>query len=278
MSHGPAVTNIIRQLAGEDSPRDESERDGSERDGSPHDAATERLIDDLREDVERYRLIVDSARDYAILTTDRDGRIESWSAGAAAVFGWTAAEAIGNDIGLTFVPEDRAIGAAADERRMALQAGVAPDVRWHVRKDERRVFIDGNTRPIRDNTGALRGFLKVGQDITRRRDLDDALRASEARYRTLVEHLKDYAIYLLDEQGRITEWTGGAEHVKGYTSEEVLGRHFSMFFTEEDIVAGEPEREHEEATETGRAEREGWRIRKGGERFWANEIATAVRN
>ena len=262
------MTNIIGQLASEDDPRDVGERE----------AATERLVDELREDVERYRLIVDSARDYAILTTDPEGRIESWSAGAAAVYGWTAAEVIGEHLAMTFLPEDRAQGAPEDELRVALQAGVAPDVRWHLRKDGRRVFIDGNTRPIRDNTGALRGFLKVGQDITRRRDLDEALRASESRYRTLVEHLTDYAIYLLDERGRITEWTTGAQHVKGYGADDVLGRHFSMFFTEEDILAGEPERELDEAAATGRAERIGWRVRQGGERFWANEIATAVRN
>ncbi|WP_284351419.1 PAS domain-containing sensor histidine kinase [Roseisolibacter agri] len=227
---------------------------------------------------EQYRLIVDGARDYAILTTDTEGRIATWSPGAEAVYGWTAREAVGQDSAMTFVPEDRAVGVPRLELEIARRDGMAPDVRWHQRRDGARVFIEGTTRALRDGEGALRGFLKVGQDVTQRRALDEALRASEARYRTLVENVRDYAIFLLDPAGIITEWTAGAERVKGYTAREVVGRHLALFYPPEDVAAGEVERELAEAAATGRAEREAWRVRKGGERFWVNEIATAIRD
>ena len=107
---------------------------------------------------------------------------------------------------------------------------------------------------------------------------EEALRASEERYRTLVENVADHAIFMLDAEGTITEWTEGARRVKGYSAEEVIGRHFSMFYTPEDVASGEPERLLEQAAREGRAEREAWRVRKDGARIWANEVVTAVRD
>ena len=232
----------------------------------------------LRTNEERYRLIVDGARDYAILTIDGEGRIESWSPGAEAAFGWSTAEAMGQPFAMTFTPEDRAATVPEAELARARDEGVAPDVRWHLCRNGERVFIEGSTRAIRSEAGEVRGFLKIGQDVTRRRAQEEALRASEARYRTLVENVQDYAIFLLDPQGMVTEWTTGAVRVKGYTAAEVLGRHLAMFYTPEDQAAGKPEQELAEAKGTGRVEQEGWRVRKGGERFWANEIVTAARD
>ena len=232
----------------------------------------------LRESEERHRIIVEGARDYAILTTDTEGRITSWSPGAVTAYGWTAAEAVGRPSAITFTPEDQARGVPEAELANARDEGVSSDVRWHRRRDGAPVFIDGTTRALRDGAGRLRGFLKIGQDVTRRRQMERALRASETRYRTLIENVRDYAIFMLDVHGVITEWTSGAERVTGYRPDEVVGRHVALFYTPEDVAAGEPARELAEAAATGRAEREAWRVRKGGERFWANEIATAVRD
>ena len=103
-----------------------------------------------------------------------------------------------------------------------------------------------------------------------------ALRASEARVRTLVEHARDYAIFLLDAEGRVTEWPVGAERVQGYTAAEAIGLSLAAFYPLEDRLAGVPARHLAEAAATGHGEWEGWRVRKDGTRFWANEIATAV--
>jgi PAS domain S-box-containing protein len=140
----------------------------------------------LRESEERYRLIVESALDYAIFTTDPQGKITTWPAGSAAVFGWTAVEIVGQPGATLFTPEDRAKGEVEKELNTAREMGVAPDVKWHVRKDGSRVFMNGTTRALRDSNGDLRGFLKIGQDVTHQRQMEAALRESEERFRTLV--------------------------------------------------------------------------------------------
>ncbi|WP_210529586.1 PAS domain S-box protein [Rubellimicrobium arenae] len=137
----------------------------------------------FRRGEERFRAIVETARDYAIFAVDAAGRIEAWPTGAREVFGWSAEEAIGQPVDMTFTPEDRARGVPEAERSTARIAGAAPDVRWHLRKDGSRVFIDGVTRPLTGPDGAVTGFLKVGQDVTERRATEDALHESEARFR-----------------------------------------------------------------------------------------------
>jgi PAS domain S-box-containing protein len=105
-----------------------------------------------------------------------------------------------------------------------------------------------------------------------------ALRHSEERFRLLVDAVQDYAIFMLDVQGYVSSWNTGAERIKGYGFSEIIGKHFSIFYLEEDIRAGKPQRELEIAAKEGRLEDEGWRLRKDGSRFWANVIITAIRN
>jgi two-component system CheB/CheR fusion protein len=137
----------------------------------------------LRGSEERYRLIVERAADYAILTSDPDGRITSWSRGAEAIFGWSSTEALGQLTDMTFTAEDRAAGQPDKERAEARDKGSSPDVRWHLRRDGSRVFIDGVMRALDDGHGGLHGFLKLGQDVTQRRAGEEQLRESELRLR-----------------------------------------------------------------------------------------------
>lgn len=141
----------------------------------------------LRESEERFRLLVQNVRDYAIFTTDRDGLITSWPAGAAAVYGWSEAEMLGRSIDLTFLPEDVAEGVPAQERETAAREGLAPNVRWHLRKDGSRIFIDGSHQPLVGANGQIREFIKIGQDVTEVRRTQQALAEGEQRLRTLTE-------------------------------------------------------------------------------------------
>ena len=104
------------------------------------------------------------------------------------------------------------------------------------------------------------------------------LHGTEELFRLLVNGVKDYAIFMLDPAGQVVSWNTGAERIKGYCSEEILGRHFSCFYPSEDIESGKPTRELESAAASGRFEDEGWRVRKDGSRFWANVVISALRD
>jgi PAS domain S-box-containing protein len=225
------------------------------------------------EESARLRAIINAALDYAIFTMDTEGRVETWSPGAVAVFRWTADEMIGQHFAKTFTPEDRARDVPRLEMETAAARGSAPDVRWHARKGGARVFIDGTARALRDEQGALRGFLKIGQDVTQRRQMEQSLLESESRYRALVDNISDYAIFLVEPDGRVSEWTLGAHRIMGYEAKEAVGLSMATFYAGD---TGEVARTLEEARTVGRAERTGWRVRKGGERYYSNEIITAI--
>ncbi|HEU4559749.1 MAG TPA: PAS domain S-box protein [Longimicrobium sp.] len=230
----------------------------------------------LRDSEERHRLIVESARDYAILMAGTDRRITSWSPGAQAVYGWTAAEVLGRDFGFLFVPEDREAGAPEWELATARERGAAPDVRWHLCADGSRVFVEGTTRALRGADGALAGYLKIGQDVTSRRRVEDALRDGEERYRMIVEGARDYAILTVDPDGRITSWAPGAEAVYGWSADEVAGADVAMTFTPEDRAEGVPERERAVAREQGWAPDVRWHLRSDGARVFIDGITRAL--
>ncbi len=118
----------------------------------------------------------------------------------------------------------------------------------------------------------------MSPDPPGQRPPEDLLRQSEERYRLLVESVKDYAIYMLDPEGHVVTWNEGVQRIKGYSAEEILGRHFSVFYTPEDVAAGRPERALEAAARDGRFEDETWRVRKDGTRFWADVVVTALRD
>ena len=175
-------------------------------------------------------------------------------------------------------PRDRANGIPAAEQAAAARDGAAQDERWHIRKDGSRFYASGVLSRVLEADGRLIGFVKVMQDFTERRRTAEALARSEARYRLLVDSVKDYAIFMLDTDGRVLSWTAAATRLLGYREEEVIGTPFSVFFTEEDRAKGLPGEELAGALTTGRVVAAGWRVRKDGSLFWGEEAATLVRD
>jgi PAS domain S-box-containing protein len=223
-----------------------------------------------------YRLLVASIDEYAIFALDPDGYILSWNAGAQRLKGYKADEIIGKHFSIFYPPNQIERGFPNFELREAARVGRFEDEGLRVRKDGSRFWANVVITALRDPSGGLVGFAKVTRDLTERRRAEETLRLSEERFRLLVQGVKDYAIFMLDPGGYVATWNAGAERIKGYTDGEILGKHFSVFYTPEDLESGKPSRELEIATATGVYEEEGWRVRKDGSRFWANVVLTAL--
>ena len=224
-----------------------------------------------------HRLLVSSIDEYAIFALDSDGYILSWNAGAERLKGYAAEEIIGKHFSIFYPPAQIERGFPNFELREAARVGRFEDEGLRVRKDGTRFWANVVITALRGPAGELVGYGKVTRDLTERRRAEETLRLSEERFRLLVQGVKDYAIFMLDPRGYISTWNAGAERIKGYTDGEILGKHFSVFYTPEDLADGKPARELETATATGVYEEEGWRIRKDGSRFWANVVITALR-
>ena len=221
-----------------------------------------------------YRLLVDRVLDYAIFALDPQGYILSWNAGAERLKGYSASEIIGKHFSIFYPPEALAADRPGEELRIATETGSVEDEGWRIRKDGSRFWANVLITALRDDRGELVGFAKVTRDLTTRRSAEDALRQSEARFRLLIKSIQGYAVFMLDPTGHIATWNDGAERIKGFTEDEIVGKHFSVFYPPED--SDKPERELHVAKATGKSEEEGWRVRKDGSRFWASVIITAI--
>ncbi|HEX6007107.1 MAG TPA: PAS domain S-box protein, partial [Burkholderiales bacterium] len=236
---------------------------------------TEKL---LLESEERFRQMVASVVDYAIFMLDTDGRVASWNAGAARIKRYTAEEIIGRHFSCFYPAADVDSGKPWRHLEVAAAEGRVEDEGWRIRKDGSTYWASVVLTAVRDASGKLIGFSEVTRDLTDRLRAEEELRRGEARFGALVNSVVDYAIIMLDPDGRISSWNTGAEHTLGYSAEQIIGRHFSVFYYREDIERGKPQRELEDAISLGRHEDEGWRIRKDGSRFWANVVVAAIRD
>ncbi|CAN5478221.1 PAS domain-containing sensor histidine kinase [soil metagenome] len=221
-------------------------------------------------------MLVAGVTDYAIYLLSPEGFVNSWNAGAQRFKGYTADEILGRHFSNFYTPEDRRDGVPVRALQTARDTGKFEDEGWRVRKDGSRFWASVVIDAIRDEQGVLVGFAKITRDITERKRAQEALHASEERFRLLVQGVTDYAIYMLSPDGKISNWNAGAERIKGYTHAEVAGTHFSRFYTEEDRANGLPMRALAKALTEGRFESEGWRVRKDGSRFWAHVVIDPI--
>jgi len=224
----------------------------------------------------RYELLVASISDYAIYMLDPDGHISSWNSGAQRFNGFSEKEVLGTHFSRFHTQEDQGTGLAQRALATALREGRFECEGWRLRKDGSHFWASVVIDPIYTPDGEHVGFANVTRDITERKRVMEALRESEQRFRLLVQGVIDYAIYMLSPEGLITNWNLGAERIKGYTLDEVVGTHYRRFFTEEDKANGVPERALAIAAREGRYESEGWRVRKDGTRFWAHAVIDAL--
>ena len=226
----------------------------------------------------RYKLLVDAITDYAVYMLDPTGRVISWNAGAERFKGYRPEEIIGEHFSRFYTPEDREAGIPASALAQATREGRFDQEGWRVRKDGSRFWAHVVIDPIILPGGELVGFAKITRDLTERKAAEETLRRSEEQFRLLVEGVTDYAIYMLDPAGRVSSWNAGAQRIKGYGPDEIIGEHFSRFYTEEDRRAGMPETALRIAVAEGRFEKESWRLRKDGTHFWAHVIIDPIRD
>ena len=227
-------------------------------------------------DPDLYRIAVEQTKDYAVFLLDPAGRIMTWNLGAARIKGYSREEIIGRHFSTFYPREAIDRGWPAHELVVAAAEGRFEDEGWRIRKDGSRFWASVAISALRDVDGKLLGFAKITRDLTDRKRREDALRQSEERFRLLVDGVVDYAIFMLDQEGFVTSWNSGAQRIKGYSHAEIIGQHVSRFYTADDLDAGRPWEDLAAARRLGRAEQQGWRVKKDGERFWARAVLTAL--
>ncbi|CAN5476535.1 PAS domain-containing sensor histidine kinase [soil metagenome] len=235
------------------------------------------LLTDLAQ-AERIQFLIGAVKDYAIYLLDADGQVVTWNPGAERFKGYTADEIIGQHFSRFYTDEDRAAGMPAKALQTARDEGRFEAEGWRLRKDGTRFWTHVVIDPVIADNGDVIGFAKITRDVSERRARDKALRESEQRFQLLVQGVRDYAIYMLDPDGHVSNWNVGAQAIKGYTADEIVGQHFSVFYTTEDREAGKPAKALATARSKGKFEGEALRVRKNGEHFWASVLIDPIRD
>jgi len=246
----------------------------------------------LQEIASLQKAILNSAN-YAIISANVDGVITTFNATAEKWLGYSADEVIGKFAPPIWHDADeiaiharilsmelgRKIEPGMEVFTAKASRGQSEENEWtFIRKDGSRFPVWLSITALTDITGDITGYLGVISDITERKKTQETLRASEERFRLIVDGVKDYALLMLDPSGRIVSWNTGAERIKGYTADEIIGKHFSCFYLPDALAQGHPDKELRLAAREGRYAEEGWRLRKDGSRFLADVVITAIRD
>ncbi|WP_176055307.1 hybrid sensor histidine kinase/response regulator [Paraburkholderia caribensis] len=227
---------------------------------------------------EWLRLWAESTTDYSIFALALDGTIISWNRGGEAIQGYRPDEILGQHVRVLYTAEDQRAGVPELGLQRAREDGRHEMEGWRVRKDGSLFWANVIITALYAPDGELLGYGRVVRDISDKKKATDAALESDRRFRLLVQGVNDYAIFMLSPEGCVTNWNPGARRIKGYTDEQIIGSHFSCFYTPEDAAAGVPQRGLATAEREGRWEAEGWRVRRDGSRFWAHVVIDAIRD
>jgi len=225
----------------------------------------------------KFRRLLEAAPD-AMVIVDRSGRMLLVNAQTESMFGYTRQELLDQPVEI-LIPEH--FRHSHQQNRDAYHNAPHPRPMGSGlellgrRKDGSTFPVEISLSPLDDQGDGVLVTAAI-RDVTERKRAEEALRQSQERFRLVVEEVKDYAIFMLDPGGKIVSWNEGAQKIKGYTPEEIIGQHFSCFYTSEDLESGKPDEELTLAAAEGRWEEEGWRLRKDGSRFWADVVITAL--
>ncbi|MBP0590487.1 PAS domain S-box protein [Paraburkholderia sp. LEh10] len=230
-------------------------------------------------DVEHWATLwAASVTEFAVFALTSDGFISTWNPGAAAIYGYTSDAIIGKHASILLPDDPHEREAFESEFHRAHEKGSSVAEGWRKRKDGSVFWASIVTTALMDANGTLLGFAKLVRDESEKQKAHEAVIESERRFRLLVDGVSDHAIFMLSPDGLVTNWNNGARRIKGYTAQEIIGSHFSRFYTPEDAAAGLPQRALEIAARDGRFESEGWRVRRDGTRFVAHVVVDAIRD
>ncbi|HEX8547385.1 MAG TPA: PAS domain-containing sensor histidine kinase [Cytophagaceae bacterium] len=239
---------------------------------------SENTHENLKQSEERYRLLVEGVKDYAIIMLSPEGYIYSWNEGARLLYGYADSEILGKHFSILYTEQDLSKSNPSEKLKEAFKIGRLEDEGWRLSRDGHIFFATVVITPVFNMEGRLIGYSKITRDLTERKMAEEKLRRSEERHRLLIEGVKDYAIFMLSPDGYIQSWNEGARRMKGYEENEILGKHFSIFYPKDLLDKGFPDFELEETKRFGRFEHEGIRVRKGGSTFYANVIISSMYN
>jgi PAS domain S-box-containing protein len=236
--------------------------------------------------------ILNSAN-FSSIATDDKGVIQLFNVGAQRMLGYSAAEVI-DRITPADISDPQEVIARAAALSLELGTPITPGFEalafkasrgiediyelTYIRKDGTRFPAIVSVTALRDAASKVIGYLLIGTDNSARKHAEEKLRWTESSFRLMVESVSDYAIVMLDPDGSVASWNTGAQRIKGYPADEILGRHFSVFYPQDDVAGGKPRRDLDAVIASGRHEDEGWRVRKDGSLFWANIVFTAIRD
>jgi PAS domain S-box-containing protein len=235
-----------------------------------------RMADTVPLNEAAFSQVVSGVEDHAIFLLTPEGSVASWNTGAERLLWYRAGEIIGKHFRAFYSPEDVDGELPRQELDFARARGSYVEEGWRIRSDGSRFWARVELNAIGGRENRLQGFLLVMRDLTEQREARAALRRTEERFRRLVERVEEYAIFMLDPKGYVVTWNRGALRMKGYKAEEIIGKHFSCFYTPEALSERLPERNLRVAARERQFEGEGWRVRRDGRRFWASVVITAL--